>query len=553
MATLSTQEGISARPNILWVSFEDTSPRFGCYGDPVARTPNVDRLAQSGCRYPNAFSVAGVCAPSRSAIITGMYPTFIGAHHMRTTHTNAATPELPTPYETVPPPYVKAFPEYLRAAGYYCANNHKTDYQFAPPTSAWDECGPNAHWRNRPEGMPFFAVFNPLGTHESGMWEKEESEPETDPDLVTLPPYLPDTPKARRALARHYDNLAIADRQLGELLDQLDEDGLAENTVVVLWSDHGEGLPRGKRWPYDAGIRVPLIVRWPGVIEAGSVSDELVSLIDLGPSMLSLAGVDVPRHMQGRPFLGNKHEPREYVYATRDRYDESYDMVRAVRDKRFKYIRNYFPQNPYLQWIPYRNRHPVVQEMWRLYLAGELSEAQQAMFRFPRPPEELYDCEEDPYELNNLADSAAHRAVMARLRKALDTWREKYDVWGDVPEEQMVERMWPGKVQPTTAPVVFVPIGPEADGVEPAPEGGAYKGPILVQLHCATHGASIEYRLERDHASADGVGTESPRWQVYTTPIRLERGAWIITTRASRIGYKVSEERAVRFRVPMAF
>jgi len=549
------------RPNILWVSFEDTSPRFACYGDPVARTPNVDRLAASACRFDNAFSVAGVCAPSRSAIITGMYPTFIGAHHMRTAHTNPATPELPTPYEVVPPPYVKAFTEYLRAAGYYCTNDKKTDYQFAPPSTAWDECGPGAHWRHRPEGAPFFAVFNLDWTHESGMWEKEGSEPETDPGRVSLPPYLPDTPKARRALARHYDNLAKADRRLGEILDELEADGLSENTIVFIWSDHGEGLPRGKRWPYDSGIRIPLIVRWPGVIELGSVSDELVSLIDLGPTVLSLAGCEVPRHMQGRAFLGPKAEPREYVYATRDRHDVSYDMVRAVRDKRFKYIRNYCPQVPYLDWIPYRNRHPVMHEIWRLHLAGELNEAQQTLFRWPKPVEELYDCEEDPYELNNLAESPAHRAVISRLRSALDSWRERYDVWGDVPEEQMVRQMWPGGVQPQTAPVVFIPIGDGANGVMPGE--GTFRGPMLVQLHCATQGASIAYRVEGEYGdrpaiqaagdvdggSGRATGEADDRWMLYTVPLRLDRGKYRIIARAERIGYKPSEVREAKFEV----
>lgn len=241
------------RPNILWISLEDTTPRFGCYGDLIARTPNIDRLAAGGCRFPNAFSTAGVCAPSRSAIITGMYQTSIGTHHHRTTHTHESTPNLPTPYSAVPPPYVKTFTEYLRGAGYYCTNNSKTDYQFTPPITAWDDNSNQGHWRNRAEGQPFFSVFNPIITHESGMWENEERPLITNIDDVELPPYLPDTPKARAALARQYDNLATADTRVGKLLDQLEEDGLAENTIVFLWSDHGEGLPRGKRWPYDAG------------------------------------------------------------------------------------------------------------------------------------------------------------------------------------------------------------------------------------------------------------------------------------------------------------
>jgi arylsulfatase A-like enzyme len=312
-------------PNILWISLEDTTPRFGCYGDPIARTPHIDRLAASGRRFPNAFSTAGVCAPSRSAIITGMYQTSIGTHHMRTTHTNRYTPEMPTPYSAVPPHYVKTFTEYLRAAGYYCTNNSKTDYQFPSPITAWDECSDEAHWRNRADGQPFFSVFNPTVTHESGMWPRDDRPLITDPSAVKLPPYLPDTPKAREALAHHYDNLAIADERVGQILGELRADGLAENTIVFLWSDHGEGLPRGKRWPYDAGIRIPLLVRWPGQLEPGSVCEDLVSLIDLGPTVLSLAGIELPSHLQGQPFLGPRAIQREYVFATRDRYDESYE------------------------------------------------------------------------------------------------------------------------------------------------------------------------------------------------------------------------------------
>ncbi|MDE2829071.1 MAG: sulfatase [Gemmatimonadota bacterium] len=521
---------MSERPNILWLSLEDTSPRFGCYGDDVARTPNLDKLASEGCRYPNAFSTAGVCAPSRAAIITGMYQTAIGAQHMRTRHTNAHAPNMPTPYDAVPPHYVKCFPEYLRMAGYYCTNNTKTDYQFAPPITAWDELSAQAHWRNRPDGAPFFAVFNRTVTHESGMWPEKRPEVETDPDSVTLPPYIPNTPKARLALARHYDNIADNDTWVGEMLQQLEDDGLADNTIVFIWSDHGEGLPRAKRWPYDAGIRIPCIVRWPGELEPGSVNDRLVSMIDLGPTVLSLAGVQIPAHLQGQPFVGPQEKDRDYIFATRDRYDESYDMMRAVRDKQFKYIRNYMTENPYLLWIPYRNRHPALQEMWRLHLAGELEGVQNVMFQ-KRPVEELYDTENDPFETNNLADDPTHAETLNRLRGALDDWREKYDVWGDVPEDQMVFRMWQGTEQPQTELPVFVPICEKSPGREAAPEGGTFKGPIIVQFYCGTQGASMAYQLAGDE-----------HWRLYTDPIPLPKGETTIRAKAIRIGYKESEE-----------
>jgi arylsulfatase A-like enzyme len=537
------------RPNILWITLEDTSPRFGCYGDALARTPHIDRLAAEGVVYRNAFAVAGVCAPSRSAVITGMYPTFIGAHHMRTEHVNPHTPELPTPYQVVPPPYVKVFTEYLRAAGYYCTNNFKTDYQFASPLTAWDEDGRHAHWRGRKPGQPFFAVFNHMLTHESAMWGDmirkrlypglDDVASETDPDRVTVPPYLPDTPKTRAALAKQYDLLAEADRFVGRLLQELEEDGLKDNTIVFLWSDHGEGLPRAKRWPYDAGIRVPLIVRWPGVLEPGGTSDQLVSLIDLAPTVLSLAGVPVPRHLQGQPFLGPEARPREYVYATRDRYDEAYDMVRAVRDRRFKYIRHYYPQQPYMQWIKFSHQHPAFQELWRLELEGRLEGAQRLLLQRSRPPEELYDCEQDPHETRNLAGDPAYREHLERLRAELEAWRAHYDVWGDVPEEQMVERMWPGRVQPQTAAPVFVPINRHEFGIVPCAEA-VFREPTAVMLHCATQGASIAYTTEPGDA---------PRWRLYTGPIVLERGETVIRARAVRLGYRDSEEAVARYTV----
>jgi len=531
---LKTEE----RPNFLWVSFEDTSPTYGCYADPVARTPNLDRLASEGCVWRNAFSTAGVCAPARSAIITGMYPTSIGTHHMRTTHTNPHVPRLPTPYSAVVPHYVKCFTEYLRAAGYYCTNNVKTDYQFDPPFTAWDELSTKAHWRNRPDpDQPFFSVFNLDRTHESGMWPEKCPDLSFDPDEMIVPPYLPDTPKVRQALARMYTNIEYNDRLLGELLSQLEEDGLSGNTVVFHWSDHGP-LPRGKRWLYDSGIRVPLIVRWPGHLEPGSVRDDLVSTVDLAPTVLSIAGLPIPAYMQGRAFLGPQaSRPRRYVYASRDRHDESYDMVRAVRDRRFKYIRNYYAGTPYFSWIPYRNRHPIVQEMWRMLLEGQLTSEQLLVFQ-PRPAEELYDTWEDPHEIHTLTDSPEYRGVLERLRGELDRWMREIGDMGRIREAEMVSSWLQGGAKPRTAPPLFIPICRDNPGLEPAPEGGTFKGSLLVQIYCATQGASIGYRLD-DEAK--------PRWLLYTQPLRLPVGATRIRAKAVRIGFEESEERVATF------
>jgi N-sulfoglucosamine sulfohydrolase len=540
------------QPNFLWISLEDTSPRFGCYGDTVARTPNLDKLASEGRRYTNAFSTAGVCAPSRSAIITGVYQTSMGTHHMRTSHTNPNSPELPTPYSGVPPHYVKTFTEYLRAAGYFCTNNNKTDYQFTPPFTSWDELGNHGHWRNRETpDQPFFAVFNPTLTHESGMWEEEFRKGDaeyrgigriddlvTDPDDIELPPYLPNTERGRTALARHYDNLERSDQIVGNILKELEEDGLAENTVVFIWSDHGEGLPRGKRWPYDRGINIPLIVRWPGAIDPGEVSDDLVSLIDLGPTLLDLADVKIPTHMQGVPFLGDGAVEREYVYAARDRHDEAYDMVRAVRDKRFKYMRNFCPEKPYLLWIPYRNRHPILQEMWRLHLEDALEGPQKIMMQTSRPPEELYDTQNDPWEIENLAEDPAHQETLNRMRLEMDAWREDVGDAGEITEDQMVDNRWPNKVEPRTGTPTFVPFDPNTIGEQAAPEGGEYQSPMLLQMHVGTQGASIGYTMEE----GDDV-----HWKLYSEPLRLAPGEYRIRTKAIRIGYGEGEERVGTF------
>jgi arylsulfatase A-like enzyme len=470
-----------------------------------------------------------------------MYPISIGTHHMRTAHTNSAAPELPTPYSAVVPHYVRCVTEYLRAAGYYCTNNVKTDYQFDPPLTAWDELSTDAHWRNRPDpDQPFFAVFNPTRTHESGMWPERCPDVTFDPGAIELPPYFPDTAKVREAMARMYTNIEHNDVLLGKLLRQLEEDGLAENTVVFHWSDHGP-LPRGKRWPYDSGIHVPMIVRWPGHIKLGTVSDQLLSTIDLGPTVLSLAGVEIPWHMQGQAFLGSQAAPpREYVYASRDRYDESYDMVRAVRDKRFKYIRNYRPELPYLLWIPYRNRHPILQEMWRLHLAGELRGPQTLMFQPNRPVEELYDTHADPYEVDNLAQDPAHAPELERLRQALDDWIARVGDMGEVPEAEMVRAWYPNGEQPQTAAPVFIPICADSPGIAPAPEGGTFAGPLLVRMYCATQGASIAYTFEQ---------SSDPRWSLYTEPIRLPMGPTTVRARAVRLGYQESQESAATFRV----
>lgn len=432
--------------NILWLTCEDMSAHLGCYGDTYARTPNLDRLASEGSRFTHAFSVAGVCAPSRSCLITGMYQATLGTCHMRCNH--------------VPPAHVRCFPAYLRRAGYYCTNNVKTDYQFPVPEDAWDDCSTKGYWRNRSRAdQPFFAVFNSTLTHESqigaigsipGNLVERLPGGLHDPASATLPPYYPDTELIRKHWAHMYDTVSAMDVWAGDLLQQLDEDGLAGSTVVFFFSDHGNGIPRAKRWMYDSGIHAPLIVRWPKTLEPGSVTGRLVSFVDFAPTVLSIAGVPIPDHMQGKAFLGaSETPPRSHVFAARDRMDERYDIIRAARGKQFKYIRNYRPDLPYDQYLSYCESWPIMQELRRVRSEGGLNAAQQLFFRERKPLEELYDVESDPHELNNLAESSERREILESLRRAVDEWLDSGNDLGFVPETEL-EKWLPSAQHPAT-------------------------------------------------------------------------------------------------------
>ena len=422
-----------ARPNIVWITCEDVSPNLGCYGDDYAVTPNLDRLAARGVRYTNAFTHAGVCAPSRSGLITGMYPTSLGSHHMRCTATL--------------PGCVKCFPEYLRKAGYFCTNQSKTDYNFAVPPEAWDvPQGAKAHWRSRAPGQPFFSVFNLTVTHESRIRAKYDRL-EHDPDAAVLPPYLPDTPLVRRDWARYHDLITQMDRQAGDLLNQLEEDGLADETIVFFFADHGVGLPRAKQWIYDAGTHVPLIIHFPEPYRhlapdaPGSAIDRLVGFVDIGPSVLSLLGLEIPEHVQGVPFLGPQAgEARRYLYGIRDRMDERYDMSRTVRDDHYKYHRNYFPCRPFAPWLDYMEKLATMQEWRRLDAEGKLSGVQAFFMRDSKPVEELYDIQTDPDEQVNLAGSPEHQKALERMQEAHFDWARQTRDLGVLPEQDMRDR-----------------------------------------------------------------------------------------------------------------
>ncbi len=517
------------RPNFLWISTEDISPDLGCYGDKYAVTPNLDRLASQGVRYNRVFSHSGVCAPTRSGIITGMYPTTIGTHHMRC--------------RGVPPHDVKCFGEYLRAAGYYCTNNVKTDYQFDSPLTAWDECSNKAHWRNRPKDRPFFAIINFTTTHESqirnrsqGMRKRLNSlgpDERHDPAKAELPPYYPDTPKVRQDWAQYYDIITLMDKQAKEVLDQLEEDGLADDTIVWFWGDHGRGLPRGKRWIYDSGSRVPLIVRvpekWrklampdnPEAVKPGAVNDDLVAFIDFAPTMLSLAGIEIPRHIQGRAFLGRqKAQPREYVFGARDRMDEAYDLIRTVRDKRFRYIRNYMWHVSRGQDINYMNQMPTMQEMRRLHAEGKLRGPQMQYFEPTKPIEELYDTAADAHEVKNLAGDPKYKDVLERMRRVHSQWYRQTMDTGLIPEPIFDEIKRPeGKFEKTAVPVFIRQTdSPGEDGA--------------ITIVCPTSGASIAWRIGGNPKSKTG-------WELYVRPVRVRPGQ-VLYAKSCRIGFRDS-------------
>ena len=545
-APASSQQPTSASsspPNIVWISNEDMSPHLGIYGDAMASTPTLDRFAAQAIRFTHAFSTAPVCAPSRAAIITGMYQAAIGAQHMRTTEDTV--PELPGPYLAVPPFYVKAFPEYLRAAGYFTSNRAKTDYQFGVPFTIWDDLGRDAHWRNRAnKSQPFFSVFNLEVTHESQSFPSSAARkgkpPVTRAADVRVPPYYPDTPVVRDELARMYDNIQDMDAQVADILRQLEEDGLAENTIVFYWSDHGDGVPRAKRSLYDSGLRVPLMIRVPprlGVgATPGSVRDDLVSLVDLAPTVLALAGLDPPAHMQGRVLIGPRTAPpAEYVFGARDRMDAEYDMMRSARDAQYLYIRNFSPELPYAGHIIYRNQSAIMQEWLRLQAEGALTGSPTLWMRTSRPPEELYDVRRDPHQIDNLAGAPAHRRTLERMRSAVSGWMTRIGDQGLINEAEMIDRMWPGGVQPVTARPYIVPrrstTKPERQ------ESIVVTGPMEVVIYVPTQGASVGYTTD--------TGANA-KWRLYTGPI-LVRGPMTLRAKAIRYGYKESEEARVTF------
>lgn len=505
-------------PNIVWLVAEDLSPIIPAFGDDTVATLNLDRLAAEGVRYTRVFSTSGVCAPSRAALATGMYQNRIGAQHMRTTNVSGFGVDGLIPYEAVPPPFVKMHSQYFREAGYYTSNNAKEDYQFRKAVTAWDDSSRTAHWRNRGPDQPFFSVFNFNITHESQVWVQAENPLRVSEDLqVPIPPYLPDTAVAQRDVRQVYSNIVAMDEQVGQILEELEQDGLLESTVIFWYSDHGGPLPRQKRLLYDAGLQVPMIIRYPDKWRAGELDDQLISFVDFKSTALSLAGIEPPEYVDGRAFAGEfqSSESRQYIHAAADRFDRQYDTIRAVRDERFKYLRNYFPERGYYLPLTYREQMPIMQELLRLKDQDALTEAQSQWFRESKPSEELFDTLADPHELTNLALDHAYSDKLLELRAELDRWLSGFDDMGMMPEPDLINEIWPGMEQPVTS----------------SPTASRQYGRIV--LSSLTPGANIGYQML---GPEDNFGST---WQVYTEPLELFHGMRLIAI-AHRIGYQPS-------------
>lgn len=437
MAFTSCDEKIPEElPNILWLTSEDNSPLLGCYGDEFATTPNLDKLASEGFLYTHAYANAPVCAPTRNTILTGVYASSGGNQHMRSYYPISDQ--------------IKPYPVYLRELGYYCTNNSKTDYNTnnVDPNEIWDQCDNKAHYKNRAKGQPFFAVFNTTISHESCIHKSiPNNELRHSPDEVPIPPHHPATPDMKHDWAQYYDKVEDMDTQIGKWLKELENEGLLENTIVFYYGDHGGVIARSKRYVYETGTRVPFIVRIPEKYKylfpaekAGMKVNRLISFVDLVPTLLSITGQKIPEYLQGDAFLGKqKTTDPEYAYMFRGRMDERYDMCRAVRDQKFRYIRNYMPNRIYGQQLEYLFRAPSIVSWKEAYDKGECNKIQSAFWE-TKPVEELYDTENDPWEVNNLANDPAYKEVLERMRTANKNWVTKIYDTGFIPEADRVDR-----------------------------------------------------------------------------------------------------------------
>ncbi|MBT8184001.1 MAG: sulfatase [Eudoraea sp.] len=503
------------RPNIIWLVAEDQSPGFfPMYGDSTVSLPNLQALANVGVIFNNAYSPVPVCAPARSALISGMYPTTLGTHNMRTynAYDTENQPGLGIPsYSPVIPQGVKMFTEYLRRNGYYCTNNSKEDYNFKKTEVAWDDSSNSAHWRNRPKNAPFFSVFNFNVCHESQIWRRGEDELLVSPDSVIVPPYFPDTSVIRHDIAVNYSNLIRLDSQIGEIIKQLREDELYENSIIFFYGDHGGPFPRHKRALYETGVKVPLIIKFRHNKKEVDRDNSLISFIDFAPTVLSLAGIEPPKVMQGKAHFGDyiNTGTSEYVFFSSDRFDGMVDRLRAVRSRRYKYIKNFNTDISNALPVSYREQMPMMQKLNELWEKQELDSLQALWFRTPKPEEELYDLQEDPYEFVNLAGREEFQDTLLLLRNVLNEWIKNTNDLGQYPEEELLAK-W-------------------------LPNGEAQR---LPPLELEDKAGEIHLISRQKDATIIWKQAQDSTWQFYTDPLANDKS---FLAKAVRIGFEDSE------------
>ena len=452
LLTFSFANAQSKQPNIIWLVSEDQSPEFfPMYGDDTVSLPHLSQLAEDSVIYDNMHATTPVCSPARSAIITGMYPTTLGTHNMRTYNEgrDSNQPQLGIPsYSPKFPDYIRPFTAYMREAGYYCTNSNKQDYNFKISDDAWDQtcryCAgeqkANIHWRNRAEGQPFFAVFNFQITHESQIWAQHNNKRYVTPEEVNnIPPYFPDDPIIREDMAINYSNLVRMDKEIGAIINELKAQGLYDNSYIFFYSDHGGPFPRHKRAIYDSGVKVPLMIKLPKNAKAGKRNDDLWSFVDLAPTVLQLANIPLPDYLQGKSILDKDTKPRKYLVTASDRFDGQVDRIRSIKTKRYKLIKNYNVSLPHALDVNYRKKMPMMRRLIALNDKGLLDKNAQRWFDTPKPEMEFYDLKKDPFELNNLADKASYNTKLRQFNSLLEAWISDTGDLGNVPEQEIIE------------------------------------------------------------------------------------------------------------------